>query len=1030
MNVLVWPLRHRQVLVVLSAIVLGLGLHSLITMPRQDTPTIAIHKALVVALFPGATAAQVEQQLTRPIEAYLFTFTEINPVKTTSVTRDGQVVVTVELHEWVKDKEGFWSRLRLGLAELKQMQLPAGTLGPLVNSDFGQSVALLIGVSSPHHSYAELRRSLEQIEDAIRTVPAAGRLKRYGERNETIYVEADSQRLSRYGLGIEPVVAALKLQNATPYTGTIKVGGLEVPLHTRGRFTSVEEVRQQVVYTDPLTHNVARIGDVARVERRLADAESLLRIDAREDPALLLSVEMQPGNNIVEFGRHLQDKLEETHRRLPADVALTVINDQPGVVAASITHFIREFFIAIGAVVLVTMLLLPFRVASIAAMAIPVTIAITFKSLELLHVELHEVSLASLIVVLGIVVDDAIVIADNYVEKLDHGLSHWNAAWRAASELAVPVFTATIAIVLAFAPLGFFLTGSVGEFIVALPITVAIALTVSFGVAMFLTPVLCLTFIKQGLKGQSRTISSRLLDAVQGAYARVITPVVGHPWLTISVAVVSLPAAVLLLPLIRQKFFPAAERAQFVIEVDLPLGTRLEATDTVVRKVEQSLQGDARITNFATFVGTAAPRVYYSFAPEFPRPSYGMLLVSTRSDAEADSAVRDYTAKLRGLDPAARINVTSFQQGIPVDSPVEVRIVGPELSQLRRLGDQVRAIVQRTPGATQVRDDFREAFSLDLQVNSEVANRLGLMTSIIAGEVMAGFKGLPVTELWEHDAPVPIVLRLNPGERESFGDLGKFMLRAPVSQGSVPLREVAAVDPVWSAGQIARRSGVRTLTVHANPAVDVLPSQVLAPIRRELARVELPPGYRFEIGGEYEGQQETFGKMAVALVASVVLIYLVLLFQFKSTKETLLVMLAIPLTLFGAMAGLVITGNPLGFTAAVGLISLVGIVIRNSIILVDYADELRRTERLSATAAAINAGMRRLRPIFLTSMAAAVGVLPMIISRSPLWAPLASVFSVGIVWSMVMTLLVVPTVYSLTMKSAPESNVVQPEGTP
>jgi multidrug efflux pump subunit AcrB len=284
---------------------------------------------------------------------------------------------------------------------------------------------------------------------------------------------------------------------------------------------------------------------------------------------------------------------------------------------------------------------------------------------------------------------------------------------------------------------------------------------------------------------------------------------------------------------------------------------------------------------------------------------------------------------------------------------------------------------------------------------------------------MAGFQGLPVTELWEHDAPVPIVLRLHEEQRRRFDDLDRFMLRAPVTQADVPLHAVATVEPVWSPGQIVRRGGVRTLTVRANPATDVLPSQVLASIRHELGQVPLPPEYRIEIGGEYEGQQETFGKMTGALIASVVFIYLVLLFQFKSTREALLVMLAIPLTVFGAMAGLVTTGNPLGFTAAVGLISLVGIVIRNSIILVDYANELRRTEKLDAATAALRSGERRLRPIFLTSMAAAVGVLPMIIARSPLWAPLASVFAVGILWSMVMALLVIPAAYGLVMRHAP-----------
>jgi multidrug efflux pump subunit AcrB len=475
----------------------------------------------------------------------------------------------------------------------------------------------------------------------------------------------------------------------------------------------------------------------------------------------------------------------------------------------------------------------------------------------------------------------------------------------------------------------------------------------------------------------------------------------------------------LLLPGISQKFFPAAERAQFAIEIDLPLGTRLEATDAVARKVEQSLAGDRRITAYATFVGTAAPRVYYSFAPEFPRPSYAMLLVSTTSVAAADEAVRDYTRKLAGLHPNARMNVTSFQQGIPTEAPVEIRIVGPELQVLRTESEFFRKLLLGVPGATQVRDDFRDGFTLDLNVNSEVANRLGLATNVIASEVMAGFQGLPLTELWEHDAPVPIVLRLNPERRSSFDDLDRFMLRAPLTQATVALKEVVSVEPVWNPAQISRRNGERTLTVRANAAPGVLPSQILSKIRPQLALRRLPPGYHFEIGGEYEGQQETFGKMAGALIASVVAIYLVLLFQFGGTRETLLVMLAIPLTFFGAMAGLLITGNPLGFTASVGLISLVGIVIRNSIILVDFADELRRTEGLDATTAAIRSGERRMRPIFLTSMAAAVGVLPMIISGSPLWAPLASVFSIGILWSMVMTLLVIPAAYALAMRNVP-----------
>lgn len=1019
MNLLTWPLRHRQVAFVLGFAVIALGIESLLKMPRQDTPTVSVHEALVAMIYPGATAAQVEQQVTRPLETYLFSFTEINPTKTKSFTRDGLVVVTVEVNEWVGDKNGFWSRLRLGLFEFKQTKLPAEVIGPSVDSDFGESVALLIGVTSPQRNYTELRRYVERIEDAMRTVEGIGRIKRYGERKESIYVEADSQRMARYGVGLSTVTTVLQQQNATPYTGTIKSGDIEAPLHTHGRYSSAEEVRQQVVFSDLVNNRVVRIGDVATVERRLSDPESIIRVNGREDAALLLSVEMQPGNNIVEFGKMIQKRLAETQKLLPADVQIHVINDQPGVVADSINHFVKEFFIAIGAVVVVTLLLLPFRVASIAAMAIPVTIAITFRTIHSLGIELHEVSLASLIVVLGMVVDDAIVIADNYVEKLDEGFSHWEAAWRSAHELTIPVFTATIAIVFAFLPLAFFLTGATREFIITLPITVAIALMVSFGVAMLLTPLLCHTFIKQGLKSQHGSIGAIVLDYVLKIYGRIIRPVVQHPWLLLTVSLLTIPAGVLLTPLIKQKFFPAAERAQFVVEIDMPIGTRLEATDRVVHEVEKVLQGDKRIPRFAAFIGTAAPRVYYSFAPEVPRPSYGMLLVSTHSSKETDELVREYEAKFARLVPGVRINVQCLQQGEIVGAPVEIRVVGPELATLRQIGDQVRAIAQRIPGATQVRDDFRDGFAVDLDVNSEVANRLGLATNLIATQVMAGFTGLTVTEVWEHDAPVPIVLRLDRDHREDYSALDNLMLRAPLSQATVPLAEVAHANPVWSPSQISHRNGVRVLTVLVNPNFDTLPSQILTPLQAGIAKIKLPPGYRFDIGGEYEGQQETFGKMVKALIASVALIFLVMLFQFKNTRETLLVMLAIPLTFFGAMAGLVITGNVLGFTAAVGLISLVGIVIRNSIILVDYADELRRKEGLDAKEAAIHAGLRRIRPIFLTSMAAAVGVLPMIISGSPLWAPLASVFSVGIIWSMIMTLLVIPAIYAVVMKKVP-----------
>lgn len=1019
MSFLTWSLRHRQVVFVASFVALALGLNSLLTMPRQDTPTISVFQAVVAVPYPGATAAEVEQQVTRPLEQYLFSYTEVDAKKTKSITRDGVVIVTVELNEWVKDQKAFWSRLRLGLGELKASTLPSATLPPFVNSDFGDSVALLINVSSPRRSYEELRRYTERIEDGLRVVSGIGRIKRFGDRNDSIYVEADSQRLARFGISLPTITAALMLQNAMPDTGTIKAGDVEVPLHTVGRFTTPDDVRQQVVFSDPVQNRVVRIGDVATVKRRSSDPDSFIRVNGRNDAALMISVEMQPGQNIVAFGKAIKEKLNEARALLPSDVDVVVINDQPAVVDAAIGHFIKEFIISIVAVMLVTVVLLPPRVAATAALAIPLTISATFCVLHAMHIELHQVSLAALIVVLGMVVDNAIVIVDGYVENLDRGMSRWDAAWRSAHELLVPIIAATIAIVLAFAPLNAFLTGNSGEFIWALPVTVAIALGLSLIVALLMTPLFCMIFIRQGLKGDHGSIGAVVLNNVVAVYERVIRRAMRHPYVTTTFALLTVPASVLLLPVIKQKFFPAVERDQFVVEIDMPVGTRLEATDRVVREIEGLLHADSRIPKFAAFIGTAAPRVYYSFAPEFPRPSYGMLLVSTKDAKGTEQLVHEYSAKFGHVEPGVRIDVKELQQGEEYGAPVEVRLVGPELATLREYGDRVRAIAQTIPGATQVRDNFRDGFGIDLRVNNEVANRLGLATTLIAAQVRTGFAGWPVTQLWEHDAVVPIVLRLDTERREDYSALNSFMLGAALTNAPVPLGEVAKLVPNWSPSQIAHRNGVRTLTVFVTPDVDTLPSEVALPLQKKLADLKLPPGYRLEFGGEYENQLKTSRQMVAALAASVALIFGVILFEFKTVRETLLVMLAIPLTLFGALAGLILTHNVFSFTAGVGMISLVGIVIRNAVILVDYANHLRRHENLDAVAAAVGSGTRRLRPIFLTTMAAAVGMIPMLIAKSPLWAPLAGAFSVGIIWSMVMTLVVIPALYGVIMSKIP-----------
>lgn len=1013
MNPIQGALARHRVVVVISLILLCAGIHALLTMPRRSTPEITIYQGLVIALYPGATAEQVEQQLTIPIENYLFSKKEVNQQKTRSETINSQVVVTVELNEWVKDTDTFWSELQIGLAELRVTRLPEGVLGPVVNSDFGDVVALLIAAHSPSQSPEILSRAMQRVADSLRTLEATGKVATFGYQPQAIYVTADSLELMRYGISLEQVVVTLRRQNSVRPSGHLETNRSVIPLHVSGSYGTVESIRRQRIPVAPDGREV-RIGDVAKVEQRRADPKFHLRINGRDESVLFLAIEMQPGYNIVKYGEDVKQAIEKLRPELPGDLNFTFINDQPTIVEESVSDFIREFFTAIGAVILVTLLLLPMRVAAIAAMAIPVTVAVTFQVLALIGIPLHEVSLASLIVVLGMVVDDAIVIADNYVEKLDAGEGRYQAAWQSASELFVPVLTATLAIIAAFAPLSWALTGAVGDFIFALPVTVGVALFVSFVVAMLLTPHLCYTFIKTGLhKGDGRN-SGSFFPFIQKVYKKILLFGIRAPWLIVTVAIIVVAAGVALLLQVDQKLFPAAERAQCIIEVDMGLGTSLAVTDTAVRQVEEVLKGDQRITDFAAFVGTSPPRVYYSFAPEFPRKSYGCLLVNTVSPKATVELVKSWQSRLEQLVPGARINIQMFDQGPSVPAPVEIRVSGYEIAVLGEIGHRIATILQEIPGSRMVETDYRQEWFANIAVDEDIAGIQGYTTADIARLIRTGFQGITVSKLWNGDRPLDIVFRLKDSLRHDFTSLADMYLRSHLTGSSTPLKSIASIEPRWGPGQIIRRNGVRTLSVLARVRPGIFPENILQERLEEIKAIAMPPGYHLAIGGEHENVIETFNQMAQSLVISTVLIFLILLIQFGNVTQTLIVMLAIPLTIFGAACGLLITGNPLGFTASIGIASLIGIVIRNSIILVDYANELIK-KGMAIQEAAVSAGVRRMRPIFLTSLAAAVGVVPMILSGSPLWAPLASVFAVGVLFSMVMTLLVIPVVYNLVM---------------
>ena len=1012
MNPVKFSLRYPAVTLIITAMVVVVGLYAFFKMPRSEDPSITIHVGLVLAQYPGATSEQVEKQVTKVLEKHIFKFPEVRKEKTFSTSRPGLVVINVQLVDYITNTDLFWAKLRNELNEMRAAELPAGVRGPVVNSNFGDTIATLIAVHGKRYGYRELRDYVENIQDELRTIPAVGKMERYGEQSEQIWITGSLARISQYVIDPMRMITALRQHNVIGGSGSLDAGQSKVPLRTTGLFSSEEQIGNVLVDISK-TGQPVYIRDLARVERRYQDPVFLTRYNG--EPSVLLSVEMKKKGNIAELGDSIAEVLSELKLRLPPDIELDLITNQPAVVKDRMTRLSYEFLLAIGAVILVTILLLPIRVAVIAALAIPVTLCATLGAMNALGIYLHQISIAALIMVIGIVVDDAIVITDNYVELLDRKVPKAEASWRSAMDVVVPVFTATVTIICSFLPLAT-LTDSVGEFIQDLPKTVAIALSVSFIVAVMLTPILCRFFIRKGLhsreenrdKKKSKTFS--VLETLQNLYQRVIVYFMRRKTLTLALGIGAVCLGLFLFKFVPQEFFPPAERNQFVIDVWARQGTRIEATDAIMRRIEKNLSGRPEISHYASFVGQSGPRFYYNVNPQQPDSAYGQIIVNTQSIKVTKRLVSDLSVHLAELVPEAMIVVKELQQGIPMEAPVEVRISGDDMGELKRLASEIEGIITAVPFSQFVhRDCFNDSYMVDVNVDNELSNRLGLTNASISTLLSGAFDGAPVSTFWEGDRAATMLLRLEQENRSSFADVNDTYVTSAITHAAVPLRSVASLKPEWQTSRIVHRNGVRTLTVRSFVKQGYFASALLKTVGPKISAIKLPPGYRIEYGGEYYNEKVTLPQMVVALGISLIAIFLVLLIQFRCISEPLIVMSSIPLLLLGASFGLIITRNSFGFMALVGITSLCGIVVRNAIILIDCINE-KIAQGQSVEQAATEAGQRRLRPIFLTSMAAAVGVTPMIFG-SNLWSPLASVIAVGLIFSMFFTLLVVPVLF-------------------
>ncbi|WP_430406455.1 efflux RND transporter permease subunit [Fluviicola sp.] len=559
--------------------------------------------------------------------------------------------------------------------------------------------------------------------------------------------------------------------------------------------------------------------------------------------------------------------------------------------------------------------------------------------------------------------------------------------------------------------------GIAKDFIAALPVTVAVALLTSMIVALLLTPYTCYVFIKNGLKhkmANRKTQRKSLLDRLQNVFNKGVEAAFRWPKTTIGLGVLVVFLSFFIAGKVDQEFFPLSEVKQFNAEVWMPLGTSLEETDKVAKRVEQEFRKDKRVIRTASFIGTGSPRFNIAYSSQTPRTSYAQIFITANSAEDVNDLVKEFLPKFEGFVPDGHINLhqLSMQSG----SPIAVRIIGNDLSKQKIVAGQIKSILEEVEGTNWVRSDYMDDyFALSVKPKEDVALRLGVPNQIITQTLGAGLKGFPVSQLWEGDKPVEIFLRLDAGNRKDYNDLGNLTV-GTMFGGKIPLKQVADFVPSWHTGLIAHKNGLRTLTVMSEAQKGITAAAILKKAQLKIEKLKLPDGIRIEYGGDAESSSENAPGMAVALGISLILIFLTLLFQFKTIGKALIILATFPLSLLGAFLGLYVLDNPMGMTAFMGIISLIGIVVRNGIILIDYADELVSDHGYTIKAAALAAAKRRMRPIFLTSAAAAVGVIPMIISKSPMWAPLGSVLSFGLIFSMILTLFIIPVLYYLFVK--------------
>jgi multidrug efflux pump subunit AcrB len=1002
----------RTVVMTLLLVILGGG-YAFLSLPKLEDPLITIREALVVAKYPGMPVEQVERQITRPIEEKIRSMGEIDKIKD-STSKVGECLIHVVLKDEVPTEQlaATWKLLRNRMADVKP-ELPEGTIGPMVDDTFGDTSVATIALWSDGFSMAEMHETARQIRERLNMMKGIQKVDLTGVQDERIFLDVSSARIAQLGIDTADIGKSLRKQNIVLPGGRINLNDVEIIVETQGRFASIEEIAEVLI---PISGTQASIPlrDIATIRKAYVEPiHNPAYYNGHQ--AIVLSIFILRGVDAVEFGERLQQKVKETEDALPWGYRLEFATFQPELIQKAVSGMVLNVIESVAIVLVVVMLLLGFRTGLIVGSFIPLVMLFGVLAMRALGIDMERMSLATMIIALGMFVDNAIVVSDDIKVNLETGMERKEAVLKTGGSLALPLLTSTLTTVFAFGPI-LLQIGTTGDYTSSLGSVMIILLMGSWFFSMFSSTSMCYWFLKT--KPAVGADKQQAHDPYQGRFYRFYRGILKLS-LRFRFLVLALTGGIFVLALyaasfVPQAFFPGGDRNQYLIYLDLPAGTRIEETDRTVRKLSAWLQDkeqNPEITGTIAYVGNGGPRFFLSLAPVDPDPFLAFLIVNTETSKEVSELVTRTSQYILDHFPNARGRVKSMWLGGSETGLFQIRLSGPGIAVLQEQAEQLMAALRKIPGTIDIKQDWNNRVMVaKADVDQARARRAGVTSKDVADALDFFIDGATTTNYHQGNVQIPIVGRGDKAERESPESLATISIRTS-SGGSVPLNQVADVYAVGQLNRIMRYNQERTITVSAKNQV-LKASEIFAALTPTLEAMDFRKHHFWELGGELEDAARAQRNLAKWMLPCFGGIVFLLVWQFNSIRRAAIIILTMPLVIVGAVVGLLVMQADFGFMVILGLLALAGSIVNNGIVMIDKIEENRRDGQTPYDAV-INSAVSRFRPILLSVSTTMLGFSPLIINRDPLFYGMASIMFFGLGIGSLFTLNYVPALYSI-----------------